>query len=282
MKPNSFEVESLENRRLLSGNLPPIQIPLFNKTLLIPNFAGTPSAGPVTRQGPVNGDFTTSPDFTGWQTAGNEFVQAADFHSIPDGKIAQAVISNAQIPNGGSLPTSAGSLESFLGLDTGALSAPGKAAVNGSAIKQNITAKRGDVLTFKADFLTNEAANGNADYAFVTVTLSGKTQLFKLSRALKATNATDTTGFVSETGYGKYILVLPKNGQYTVGFGVVNVGDGTIASDLLVDNVQLQPHFFEGFGDFGGRGQNHGGDDKKDSNDNDTKDDDVKRLLQNG
>lgn len=275
LQPNSFGVESLEGRRLLSGNLPPVQIPLFNKTLLIPNFSGTPNAGPVTRQGPVNGDFSKTPDFTGWQTAGNEFVQAADFHPIPDGKAAQAVISNAQQPNGGTLPTSADNLETFLGLTSGALSAPGKTAVNGSAIKQNITAKRGDVLTFKADFLTNEIAKGNADYAFVTITLNGKTQLFKLARDLKATNPLDGSGFTSETGYGKYVIFLPKSGQYTLGFGVVNVGDGTVASDLLVDNVQLQPHFFDEFDGFGGRREHN-------ADDNSTDDPDVKRVFDNG
>lgn len=275
--PVLFEVESLENRRLLSGDFSPISIPFFGKTLLLPTFNGGPGGGPVIRQAPVNGDFSASPDFTGWKTAGNDTVQAADFHSIPDAKITQAVISNGQIPSGGTLPTTAASLETFLNLNPGALSAPGKAATNGSAIKQNVTAKGGDVLTFKADFLTNESAKGNADYAFVTVTLNGKTQLFKLSRALKVTNPLDGAGFISETGYGTYVILLPRNGQYTLGFGVVNVGDTTVASDLLVDNVQLQPNFFDGFDGFGGhrdRGSDDG--DRKDGGDSD-----VKRLFDN-
>jgi hypothetical protein len=269
MPSTPFPVESLEERRLMSFSLPPIHI--GDTTLLIPTQLSGPSSGPVTRVGPVNGDFSASPDFSGWQTSGNEMVTAADFHSIPDGKKTQAVISNAQIPNGGKVPVTAAALETFLGLGAGALSSPGNLAVNGSAIQQNVTGKRGDVITFKADFLTNEAVKTNRDYAFVTITLNGKTQLFKLSGALKATVVTDGSGFASETGYHTYAVLLPKSGQYTIGYGVVNVGDSAFASDLLVDNVQLQPNFIDidrGFGGFDdGDHHDHGsGDDGSDHN----------------
>ena len=267
MPANCTPMESLEQRRLLSASLPPIHIPGTDTTLLVPLFAG-PGAGPVTRQGPVNGDFSASPDFsTGWQTTGNEFVQAADFHTIPDGKTTQAVLSNAQVPNGGALPTSAANVETFLNLTAAALSSAAKVANNGSAIKQNVTGKSGDIITFKADFLTDEAVKGGAgDYAFVTVTLNGKTQLFKLTGALKASNILDSHGLANETGYHSYAILLPRNGTYTLGYGIVNVGDTAVASDLLVDNVQLKPHvfdfgdLFEHFGDFGGdHDGKHGG-----------------------
>lgn len=265
MPSTPFPVESLEMRRLLSFSLPPIHIPGTDTTLFVPTQLGGPGAGPVTRVGPVNGDFSATPDFAGWQTSGNDLVFAADFHSIPDGKTTQAVISNAQQPNNGTLPVTAANLETFLGLGTGALSSPGNTAVNGSAIKQNVTGKRGDVITFKADFLTNEAVNTNRDYAFVTITLNGKTQLFKLTGALKATVVTDGSGFASETGYHTYAVLLPKSGQYTIGYGVVNVGDSLFASDLLVDNVQLKPNFIDidrGFGGFDdGDHHDHGSDD---------------------
>jgi hypothetical protein len=269
MPSTLFRAESLEERRLMSFSLPPIHIPGTDTTLFVPTQLGGPSSGPITRVGPVNGDFSTSPDFTGWQTSGNEMVTAADFHSIPDGKKTQAVISNAQIPNGGKLPVTAAALETFLGLGAGALSSTGNPAVNGSAIQQNVTGKRGDVITFKADFLTNEAIKTNRDYAFVTITLNGKTQLFKLTGALKATVITDGSGFASETGYHTYAVLLPKSGQYTIGYGVVNVGDSAFASDLLVDNVQLKPNFFDfdrGFGGFD-NGDHHDHDSSDSSSD---------------
>jgi hypothetical protein len=253
MPSTPFRVESLEERRLLSVTLPPIHIPGTDTTLLVPTQLGGPGSAPITRVAPVNGDFSATPDFAGWQTSGNEMVQAADFHSIPDGKTTQAVITNAQQPNNGTLPVTAANLETFLGLGAGALSSTGSTAVNGSAVKQNVTGKGGDVITFKADFLTNEAVKTNRDYAFVTITLNGKTQLFKLTGALKATVITDGSGFASETGYHTYAVLLPKSGQYTIGYGVVNVGDSSFASDLLVDNVQLKPNFIDvdrGFGGF--------------------------------
>src|SRR5947209_2021476 len=98
----SFRVEFLEDRRLLSGTVPAV----------------TPT--PVTRVGPVNGGFEASPDFTGWQTAGNDLIQAADFHAPAEGAL-QAELSTGQIPNNGTTPTSAATLESFLNLSSGAL-----------------------------------------------------------------------------------------------------------------------------------------------------------------
>jgi hypothetical protein len=228
-------VEPLEGRRLLSGG----GDGGFGGTTFFPFFPG-PNGPPVTRQGPVNGGFEQTPDFAGWQTSGNDLVLAADFHAPPEGA-AQAVISNAQIPNNGTVPVSASALEAFLGLTAGALSKPGAAAVNGSAIKQDVTGNAGDIVTFKADFLTNETTKPIGDYGFVTVTLNGKTQLFPIHAALKPITGLNTSGFVSETGYRMYTIVLPKNGTYTIGYGVVNVGDSEVASDLLVDNVQLQP-----------------------------------------
>jgi hypothetical protein len=198
--------------------------------------------GQAKRQGPVNGGFEASPDFTGWQTIGNDTIQAADFYPPPEGAV-QAVLSNGPVPN---TPASASALESFLGLRSGALSSPGAAAVNGSAIKQGVVGKEGDVLTFKADFLTNEAAvGGNPDYGFVTLTgANGKTQLIKISGVLTPTSpaVANSTGFARETGYQTYSITLPHSGAFTVGFGVVNVGDANATSDLLVDNVQLTPH----------------------------------------
>jgi hypothetical protein len=240
MSFSPFSVESLEQRRLLSGG----GNPLGSARVFVPSFGGGGVGPPVTRQGPVNGGFEQSPDLTGWQTAGNDFLQAADFHTPAEGTL-QAVVSNAQQPNNGTLPVGASALESFLGLSSGGLSSPTKTAVNGSAIKQDITGKARDAVTFKADFLTNENPAKPGDYAFVTVTLNGQTQLFKLNAVLKPVTVLNNANFASETGYKTYAIILPKNGTYTIGYGVVNVGDSTVASDLLVDNVQLQPGPFK-------------------------------------
>lgn len=257
-------VESLESRQLLSAGVQSYMSPLQGATWLDVSLGGDNNDGEdgrgfsggddhgfnsrITRVPPVNGGFETFPDFTGWQATGNDSVLASDFYTPPEGA-AQAVLSSGPNTSGGSTnPVSAAKLETFLGLKTGALSNKGGSAFNGSAIKQTITAKPFDILTFKADFLTNELdkkAGGNPDYAFVSITFNGKTQLVRLSDALKTTSTPvqSSTGFVRETGYHTYALVLPRGGQYTIGFGVVNANDAMVASDLLVDNVRLQPLF---------------------------------------
>jgi hypothetical protein len=240
-------VEKLEERRLLSGGASV--------------FAPPP---PVTRVPPVNGGFESFPDLTGWQTAGNDSVAPSSFVPAPEGN-AQASISNSQI--GPNAPVDAATLAGFLGLNNAnALNNHGKTAVNGSAIKQDVTGRAGDIISFKADFLTNEAnTQGKGDYGFVTLTFNGKTQLFRLSDFTHATSPLifASSGFASETGYHTYALILPKSGTYTIGFGVVNVGDSLIASNLLVDNVQLTPFpiiLGHGGDDHGNSGGDHDGD----------------------
>jgi hypothetical protein len=235
MAERQFGVERLEGRRLLSAGGP---------------SSPTPPV-PVIRQDFVNGGFEASPDFTGWQTTGNDLIEAGDFYKAPEGNL-QAVITNGLQPSNGGTPVSAANLESFLGLKTGALSSPKSTAVNGSAISQNVTGRAGDFITFKADFLTNEAANAHKDYGFITVTFNNKSVLLKLSSlAYKTIASPNNTGFMNETGYHTYAILLPFSGTYTIGFGVVNVGDSLGSSALLVDNAQLQtrPFIFDFRGD---------------------------------
>ena len=251
MSRKNFSIEALEIRKFLSAALPAS----FGK-LIIPDVESRGNNS-VTRQGPVNGDFSGFPDLTGWQTTGNDFVMAGDFKTIPDGGSTQAVISNAQAPTNGPLPVTASTVESFLGLRSGAL---GNKAFNGSAIKQNITGKAWDSVSFNVDFFTNEATfGGTGDYGFISVGFNGKTRAYRVTGKLTATNPLDSNGLASETGYQKYTILLPASGTYTIGFGVVNGnGNGASASDLAVSNVQLNsgpvilPH-----GDGDGHGDGH-------------------------
>ena len=242
----SFQVEGLEGRRLLSGGA----------------VASGPPV-PVTRVPPVNGGFEDFPDFNGWQTTGNDSIADSTFYPAPQGTV-QAALSNGQ--GGASAPVDAATLATFLGLKSNSLSFHGRPAVNGSAIKQNVTGDEGDVISFKADFLTNETGGpGKGDYGFVTLTFNGEAKLFRLSDLTHSTSPLifASSGFSSETGYHTYSLRLPHNGTYTIGFGVVNVGDSLVASDLLVDNVQLTPAPPHG-GDDHGKGDDHHDDDNGD------------------
>jgi hypothetical protein len=137
--------------------------------------------------------------------------------------------------------TNANDLESFLGLSGNELS--NLSVVEGSAIKQAITANAGDIFSFSWNFLTDEdAANvDNSDFAFFTL----NNNLYTLANIQSSFPVNPSFSHLAkETGYQTYTIPLSVAGNYTLGFGVVDVdktggGDNTINSALLVDNIKL-------------------------------------------
>ena len=47
--------------------------------------------------------------------------------------------------------------------------------------------------------------------------------------------------FAGETGFATFTVTLPTTGSYTLGIGVVDVGDAIGLSGLLLDNITLTP-----------------------------------------
>jgi hypothetical protein len=183
----------------------------------------------------TNGSFeTTPPDFSGWATTGNTVLEDSTFKAVPDG-VLEALLSNGPQSNTGGPagPVAASSLETFLGLSAGALG-----ATNGSAIKQTITASAGDFITFKFDFVTNEPTPNPSfnDYGFVTVgTTVGR--LADTTSSFVATSPDLSSFAAQETGYKQFTVQFLSGGTFTLGFGVVNVGDTNGQSGLLVDAI---------------------------------------------
>ncbi|MBH8564970.1 hypothetical protein I8748_22760 [Nostoc sp. CENA67] len=126
-------------------------------------------------------------------------------------------------------------LESFLGLSSGSLTTGG--VIEGSAIKQTIVASSGDVLSFSWNFLTDQVPSDSTfnDFAF-----------FSLGNTVSSLADTFTPTTISfsrlavETGYQTYSYTIPVAGTYTLGFGVVDVGDDAVNSALLIDNVSVK------------------------------------------
>jgi hypothetical protein len=191
----------------------------------------------------INGSFETG-DFTGWTpTTGQATIDTSGFGVTPPQGNYQALLQTCAIsssPSGGCdentrLPNGA-ELETFLTLSSGTLTSLG--VTEGSAIKQTITANAGDILTFSWNFLTAQAPPEQDfnDFAFFTLSNS-LTQLADTFSPLLSDSWTTSLG--KATGYQTY--TIPIAGNYTLGFGVVDVGDDTANSALLVDNVKLEP-----------------------------------------
>ncbi|WP_255520671.1 PEP-CTERM sorting domain-containing protein [Microcystis sp. LEGE 08355] len=135
----------------------------------------------------------------------------------------------------------ANDLESFLGLSGNQLS--NLSVVEGSAIKQTITANAGDVFSFSWNFLTDEDAN-NTDYNdFAFFTLNNTLYSLADTQSIFPVNPS-FSHLKKETGYQTYTIPISVTGNYILGFGVVDVdktggGNATGNSALLVDNIKL-------------------------------------------
>ena len=194
----------------------------------------------------INGGFETG-DFTGWQTIGgpNTVVTSPPFPIRPTEGTRAAVISNAA-----GVPVA--QLEAFLGVPAGALNTLMNGTVfNGSAIRQALFLNAGDLVLFQANFLTNEFPSPGTpfnDFAFLSRVGGGSLLLQTLGNVLSqplvpAPRNTIVAGieYVRQTGYRTFSFTAPTAGQYTVGFGAVNVLDPIAPSALLLDNVTVVP-----------------------------------------
>ncbi len=179
----------------------------------------------------INGSFESS-DFTGWTTIGSTSIETSAFGSGPTEGTSQALLST------GGATFSDGIIETFLGLEAGSLDNFGNEDVTqGSAIRQTFMANAGDILTLNWNFLTNERAQVFPFNDFSFVSISSLSELADTTFSSSVTSL--MTQFFEETGFQTFSFTIPTTGTYTLGFGVADVGDNSIDSGLLVDNVTL-------------------------------------------
>lgn len=172
----------------------------------------------------LNTDFETG-DFSDWNIFGNTSVQGNYEGIDPLEGQYQAVLSNST----GSL--SDADIESKLGLSTGALDILiGADATEGSAIQLTpIDVQAGETLSFQFNFLTNEYPGYYNDFAFISIVdQSGSAVDLQLI---------DSVNLGSTSNLFEYTFATA--GTFTVGIGVMDVGDTSVDSTLLVDNLLL-------------------------------------------
>ena len=197
----------------------------------------------------LNGDFEDG--FTSYSTIGDTIVHTGSFESSHGGGHSTAVISNTpgaevDFTFSGNPAVSTATLEAFLGLSAGSFNAIATdSVIEGSAIRQTFYSNANDTLSFDFRFLTDEdvfVGNNSAnssfnDLAFFTLQFNNSpSQVFRLADTFS--DFTDSyTPFIYETNAQNRSFSLAESGYYTIGFGVLDVGDESFASSLLVDNV---------------------------------------------
>ncbi|MBD2093625.1 hypothetical protein H6F90_00450 [Trichocoleus sp. FACHB-591] len=238
----------------------------FTALVLLTSLA-FPTAG---KADVVNGSFEEG--FKGWETIGETTIETEQFGSGPVEGKSQAFLSTAyqellgfdtqgnEIIGGdaaiASFVTGFENLEEFLNLPSSFLSdntlsslATGE-IIEGSAIKQTFKANAGQSLTFAWNFLTEEftqAVDNSSfedfnDFAFVSLQRQSdlNTVLLPLADTLNSSfQFSNHSLFFGETGFQEFSYTFEQSDTYTLGVGVVDVGDGDFVSGLLVDQVDV-------------------------------------------
>lgn len=142
-----------------------------------------------------------------------------------------------------------GSVESFLGLSSGAIKSTfpqpdGSSPANSTAIKIGISVHAGDQISFDWMFDARDYVNNppdgksDNDMAIVTVTGVDGTHLYKLSDVQQ-------TGDLGDSGWRSSAYTASHDGTLTIGLASVNdrIAQSADNSVLLIDNVRLNHDF---------------------------------------
>jgi hypothetical protein len=171
-------------------------------------------------------------DFTNWEIIGHKNLETIKSPSNPGGGNQVAFIDtfSAQTAN-------IVDLAKFLDVQAESLNNIGE-IFEGSAMKTSLTVEAGDTLSFDWNFLTDDFQASNNDFAFFTLSALGGTQLADTFSTF-SNSLNNPTSFIHQTGFNTASYTFTTAGTYTFGLGVVDVGDGSVDSGLMIDNVSL-------------------------------------------
>ncbi len=166
-------------------------------------------------------------NFTGWKRFGNTSIETANYGSGPTDGAYQALLTTVTEQTRTDVE-----LAEFLNVNPNDLLNLGN-VIEGSAIKTTFTVKAGDVVKFDWNFLADDSQQEMTnDFAFVTLALTKLADTFSIF-------VNSPTPFSNETGFKTFSYQFETAGTYTLGIGVVDVGDPAGDSGLLVDNLTI-------------------------------------------
>lgn len=170
-------------------------------------------------------------DFINWETIGHKNTETIKSPSNP-GAGKQAAFIDTFSPQTVNIVD----LAKFLNIETTRLSKMGD-VYEGSAMKTSLTVEAGDTLTFDWNFLSDDFQSSNNDFAFFT--LSGADTKLADTFSKFSNSLNNPTSFIHQTGFHTASYTFTAAGTYTFGVGVVDFGDGSVDSGLMIDNVLL-------------------------------------------
>jgi hypothetical protein len=153
----------------------------------------------------VNGGFETG-DYYGWNVTGDS-----------DGLSGTQVVTSATAYNGTIYNATEGSYMAKL--------------VASATISQSYSWNAGDTISFDWNFLGKDYVPYNDDAIF-QITDSGSTVLDSITLA-----DISTYGDYTATGWQNYSYMFTAAGSGIISYGVQNVGDTVLDSELLIDNI---------------------------------------------
>ncbi|MGB5962214.1 MAG: hypothetical protein WBG73_16220 [Coleofasciculaceae cyanobacterium] len=170
-------------------------------------------------------------DFRNWEVIGHKNLQTTKSPTNSGGENQAAFIDTFSAQTADIVE-----LANFLNTEIDRLNKMGE-VFEGSAMKTNFTVEVGEILTFDWNFLTDDFQASNNDFAFFT--LAGEDIKLADTFSTFSNSLNNPTSFLHQTGFQTASYTFTTAGTYTFGVGVVDVGDGSVDSGLMIDNVSL-------------------------------------------
>ncbi|OEC35373.1 type I secretion C-terminal target domain (VC_A0849 subclass) [Pseudomonas cuatrocienegasensis] len=197
----------------------------------------------VEQSSSVAGNFELG--LVGWQALGHVQGQSANGSLVIDGLHSALLRTDGSAAN-------ASSIEKFLGMDGGSLtaalrdyedSASKNLAIEGGALKTTALLSPEDKVSFQWNFVTNEVQSEDHDDIGAFYISNGvDSQLFVLRSANDVLGNSDGAGFSRQSGVNTFSFTLPSSwvaGLYTIAFVTVDDYDDKATSGLVIDNVEV-------------------------------------------